>query len=67
MKHPVVAARYAKALYSLASEQKAEEKLLNELRETATAFASSPEEYEQLVSPTFRHEDRKKIVTAMFG
>ncbi len=67
MKNAVVANRYAKALYSLASEQKQEEKILNELRETANAFISSAEEYEQLVSPTLRLEDRKKIVTAMFA
>lgn len=66
MKHAVVAGRYAKALYSLASEQKVEEKVLNELRETASAFVGAPQEYEQLVSPTMRLEDRKKIVAAMF-
>ena len=66
MKHAVVAGRYAKALYSLASEQKIEERVLNELRETATAFTESPQEFETLVSPTLRHEDRKKIVTALF-
>jgi F-type H+-transporting ATPase subunit delta len=66
MKNAVVANRYAKALYSLASEQKIEEKVLNELRETAKGFENSPEEFAQLISPTLSVDDRNKIVTSLF-
>jgi F-type H+-transporting ATPase subunit delta len=57
-----VATRYAKALYDLASEQKLEEKVLNELREMSRAFQVSPEEFSALTAPTLRASDRSAIV-----
>lgn len=67
MKNQVVAERYARALYSLAAEQKIEEKVLNELRETSRGFEDSKEEFEHLISPTVSTEDRKKVVAALFN
>jgi len=67
VKNAIVAARYAKALYDLASEQKIEEKVLNELRATAKGFEASREDFESLISPTVSVEDRRKIVTTVLG
>lgn len=67
MKNQVVAERYARALYELAAEQKIEEKLLNELRETSKAFEAAKEDFDSLISPTVSTEDRRKVISAMFS
>ena len=61
------AIRYAKAVLSLAQNQKAEEAVNNDMKSIVNAIAQSTELNQMLQSPVVRSSDKKAVLSSVFS
>jgi F-type H+-transporting ATPase subunit delta len=66
MKQEQAAQRYAKALYSIATENKQSEAVLNEIREINAAIFKDGDTKLFFTGPVVKAEERKKVLQALF-
>ena len=62
MRNTILANRYAKALFSVAQEENANEEYAKNLNELAETFATVPEVADALVNPVYPVEVREKVM-----
>ena len=62
-----ISARYAKALYKFAEEQKQEETVYNEMKIVANSFMDVPELNEALSNPTLSADKKKALLITAAG
>lgn len=60
------AIRYAKAVLSLATDQKTAEEVNGDMKVVANAIAQSDDLHKMLLSPVVRSSDKKAVLTAVF-
>ncbi len=60
------AIRYAKAVLSLATDQKAEESVNNDMKQIATAIAESKDLNNMLQSPVIKSSAKKEVLSEVF-
>ncbi|TCK67769.1 ATP synthase F1 subcomplex delta subunit [Winogradskyella wandonensis] len=61
------AIRYAKAVLSLARDQKAEEAVNNDMKSIVNAIAQSKELHQMLQSPVVRSSEKKAVLSSVFA
>ncbi|MFC0603381.1 ATP synthase F1 subunit delta [Winogradskyella pulchriflava] len=60
------AIRYAKAVLSLATDNKSAEAVNNDMKSISNAIAQSEDLYQMLQSPVVRSSDKKAVLTSVF-
>lgn len=61
------AIRYAKAVLSLATEQKVADAVANDMKSISSSIVDTPELAHMLQSPIVRSADKKAVLTEVFG